>query len=459
MRIQDRAVFIFSLAVFALFPASLLAHAHLMRSDPASGSVLSIAPKTIRFVFSERVEAHLSRALFIGPAGDTIHISEFRELEDHPGTVEATIPHDMLPGDYVVSWSCVGVDGHAIHGRYSFRLSSPIVPSSSHAPQSANRSAVSEQPLTGATEHVALQDESSSGGIVGAIARTGTFAGMLLLLGAIAFRTMILPRSASGASSGPMAKRLAGYGIAGSLILLAFTALRLFVGGQVVATSSGSNSSAPLQLLTDTRWGSFIEVLLAAAVVALVGFFLARRFDKAWILAGVGGVAAAWALALTGHAATVERFPTLAIVADTLHILAVSSWIGSLFLLLTIGIRSAFAETDANRWTSLSSLVRAFSPVAMISMAVLVLTGLFSGWMQVKTIENLFSSTYGRVLLLKLGLFALTALTGAYNYRVVTRRLGSEAGTLTLQKSARAELTIAAGILIVTGILTGLATL
>jgi hypothetical protein len=50
----------------------------------------------------------------------------------------------------------------------------------------------------------------------------------------------------------------------------------------------------------------------------------------------------------------------------------------------------------------------------------------------------------------------LTATTGAYNWKVVSPRLGSEAATLHIRRSAFAEIIIAATIIAVTAVLVAL---
>ena len=56
----------------------------------------------------------------------------------------------------------------------------------------------------------------------------------------------------------------------------------------------------------------------------------------------------------------------------------------------------------------------------------------------------------------KLGVVLLTATTGAYNWKVVSPRLGTEASTLHIRRSALAEIIIAATILAVTAVLVAL---
>ncbi|EFH31328.1 predicted protein [Streptomyces pristinaespiralis ATCC 25486] len=107
------------------------------------------------------------------------------------------------------------------------------------------------------------------------------------------------------------------------------------------------------------------------------------------------GIAATWAL--SEHASTGIQ-PSVAMPVDVLHLLAVAVWLGGLATLLTALYRSAAVERRA---------VRRFSTVAFVSVVVLAATGLYQSWRQVGSWSALTGTTYGQLLLLKVGLVAV----------------------------------------------------
>ena len=138
---------------------------------------------------------------------------------------------------------------------------------------------------------------------------------------------------------------------------------------------------------------------------------------------------AALALALvaaTGHAAAVTPDARGPIAVDALHLLATGVWIGGLVplgALLATAARDGGA--DARPYAVLTA--RRFSRVALGCVAVLVASGLVNALVQVGGIPALVGTTYGRLLLLKLGLLVPLVVLGAVNRRTLIPRLAGEA--------------------------------
>jgi putative copper export protein len=98
-----------------------------------------------------------------------------------------------------------------------------------------------------------------------------------------------------------------------------------------------------------------------------------------------------------------------------------------------------------------------FSRIAMVSVATIVISGVFASWIHLGSLSDLWSTAYGKTLLAKITLAAFALSAGAYNYKRVQPHLTQESGTQALRKSASAELATGLLILIATGFLTGLA--
>jgi putative copper export protein len=122
-------------------------------------------------------------------------------------------------------------------------------------------------------------------------------------------------------------------------------------------------------------------------------------------------VAPSW----TGHAAAAIKDFRLAVVTDWLHLVAGAFWVGGLFHLALI-TRPVLQRLDRpKRARALHQLVRLFTRVAVPTVVVLVLAGLYNTWVHVDNFGALWSTAYGRTLLLKLLLVVLMLVLGGVN--------------------------------------------
>lgn len=133
-------------------------------------------------------------------------------------------------------------------------------------------------------------------------------------------------------------------------------------------------------------------------------------------------VAPSW----TGHAAAAIKDFRLAVVTDWLHLVAGAFWAGGLFHLAFITQPVLQRLDRSKRSDVLHQLVRLFTRVAVPTVVVLVLAGLYNSWVHVDGFGALWSTTYGRTLLLKLVLVALMLALGALN----NFHFGKKAGRL-----------------------------
>jgi len=305
--------------------------------------------------------------------------------------------------------------------------------------------------------------------------RWGTFIAVLMLIGTAIFRVLILgrlldrfapvPATAGDALRrrllGAYERRIAAWGLAAAVALLPLAIGRLATQVAELRDPTEPWTSPAAMMLGETVWGIGWWLQVGGALVAAVGFLVARarhdetagRRDRAsrvgWAMAVLGAVALAVTPALSGHAIGSPWVPALAVVGDTLHVLGAGAWLGSLtvMLFMVTSQRGAMGAGDV------TPLVQAFSPVALVSAAFVVASGVFASWLHVDAPASLWTTTYGRLLLAKLVLFAGVLALGAFNWRRLTPRLGTEAGVGALRTSARGELAVAVVLLLVTAVL------
>jgi putative copper export protein len=204
---------------------------------------------------------------------------------------------------------------------------------------------------------------------------------------------------------------------------------------------------------SQTRFGHTWQLHAAvwAAGTAMLAVWTATgRGAWAGLILAVGLVGG---LAWAGHGST-GPVPDWHMSADLLHLLASAVWPAGLvpFALL---LRRVCRSTDADRWEQAARLTRRFSAASLIAVGTLTATGLFDGWCLVGSLDALFHTTYGRVLLLKVGLFTGMVALGAVNLLVHKPRLRLDAATATrqLRWNVAIEVALATGVVTAVGLL------
>jgi putative copper export protein len=111
-------------------------------------------------------------------------------------------------------------------------------------------------------------------------------------------------------------------------------------------------------------------------------------------------------------------------------------------------------ERSGRRHGRLQRVIERYSPIALASASVLVLTGAAEAISLVGSLSALTGSPYGRQLLFKLGAFVVLLGIGAYNWRVVRPTLGTRGASIRLARFAAVELAVAVLIIGLTASLT-----
>jgi putative copper export protein len=277
----------------------------------------------------------------------------------------------------------------------------------------------------------------------------GGFLASFFTAGAAGFRWAVIARSRAGGGvpgDGEAAVervatlRAAGIGLIGALLGAALFARSL------PATAARHHQSVA-QLVSGN---AMTATQLAMVAITLIGFALALAGGRTgWVLAALGVLGGALRAAFFGQW---ERL------VNPLHVLAGGMWIGTLFVLVFAGLATALTSAlpPERRGALVARWVNAFSPLALVSAAMLATFGVITAWRHLKRLDALWTTPYGYALIVKLCVVAVVVAIGAWNWRRVKPRLGGEDGARVLERSARVELAIAALVLAVTAILVSL---
>jgi copper transport protein len=408
------SVLVLGLVVTGIAGHGVDAHAHsgLETSEPADGATLDASPEVVTLTFTEEPDPSLARVQLVDQSGRLIPDTTTEGVPGDPHSIQV-VTGELPEGAYTVIWRVVSrIDGHATAGLVSFGVGVPPL----EVPPARATRAAEEQPVSPL--------EVSGRWIL--------LVGLVLLLGTTTIGARVFPTL-------PAAVRRA-------MVL----ALLIAVAGlAVLAVAQRDAAQVGLAAFLETATGRGVLWRGIALIVVTIGVVLcvtSRGRTAGPFVAAIGTGGAMLAEVASGHAGSA----TLAwaeVAAQWGHVAAVGVWIGGLAALL-LGIRGT---TDATK----ASAVRRFSRVGGIALVAVIVTGTIRAFDELDAIGDLFSTSYGQILLVKLGaLGGLVALGAVNRYRNVPRAAEGLGG---LRKVSRAELILATGVLAASAILTGLA--
>ena len=367
-----------ALALSALWAggASVAAHALLLSSDPAANAVVPTAPSSVSLTFTEPPDVHLSsvRVLDASGAGHTSGPA----VTGSGGAATLTVPVGPLPdGVYTVAWRTVSsADGHATAGSFAFSVGTAAVPPASGG--------------SGASDASGISTVSPAS----VLARAVVYLGLVVLLGSLLTGEMVLGERARQLRW----VRAAAWGatVLGVAALVATQAADADVAlGDALRSSLGVETAERL------------VPLLLAGLAMLAGARSSRQRRPAYLAAAAFVTLAILADAGASHASTAVA-PPLNIVLQWLHAVGVAIWLGGLAGLL-LELRDPDLDDRAR-------LVQGFSRWATVGILAVAVTGVVRAAFELHGPNELVTTDYGRLLLVKLALFAGLAGLGAINH-------------------------------------------
>jgi putative copper resistance protein D len=237
---------------------------------------------------------------------------------------------------------------------------------------------------------------------------------LAIVIGGLVLDQVILP---AGPSELAIARARLRRLITGCLGLLVLTT----IAELVVRTQAMSR--APLAVviasLPEVVRGTHLGAILAVRAGALAFAWLLSRatVTALRVLCLVIGLGIALTISLTGHAADWgDLTPNVA--ADWIHAVAASVWTGGLLALAMLPGNPAVPQPI------LGAVARRFSRLAGYCLLAVVATGIYNAWSQLNTVSRLWTTTYGRVLLVKVAMALALIWLGAMNRYLVVSRLG-----------------------------------
>jgi len=163
---------------------------------------------------------------------------------------------------------------------------------------------------------------------------------------------------------------------------------------------------------------------------------------------------------LTGHAMGTTGSILIPILLHTAHFLAGAVWTGGL---AGLTIASFTLNKEAQGLALLHKATVHFSRIALITIGVVILSGIVSSLYRLDGMDQLIGSSYGSTLLVKLSIFAVALILAGYHrfYLLPSINLVQQSGereektavVSSLFRSLRAEFVIACAVLVAAGFL------
>ena len=386
-------------------PAS--AHANLADADPAPNSVLESAPSKITIWFTEPLEPSFSSIEVLDSQGSRVDNDDSAVDSANPTVMSVTVADDLPNGTYTVAWRNLStVDGHTIRGTFFYSVGEPL----------------SATPVT--EPEPTLQSPAEP------FVRWAVLLGGLSVLGVLMLWLVVLrPPLASMSNAENLLSRIRNRTdkivIAGIVVALAGSLGHLLVQASSVHEVSVFEAlGEPVRfVISETEWGrgwlQRTSLLIGALGPSLAVIRLRRvpshRRDTALRLSAFLVTALAMAtLSATSHGAATPGIELAATVTDYIHLIAAAFWVGGLFgLALMLPLFFSHSPEGGARQVILAILPR-FSLIAGLSVAVLIVTGLYSAWAHVTVLPAL-AVPYGQTLIRKIVLFGVLLVFGATN--------------------------------------------
>jgi copper transport protein len=406
------------IGVIALaFPAAASAHATLRFTTPAFGTELQHGPAQIGLHFDQQVKVLPGSIKVLNGVGKQFALPARIE-----GRTAVAAVRPLKLGAYTVRWRAISADSHVVSGVWTFGVRVP-------APAVANAYGAGG-PTT--TEH---------------LVRWAWFLGLALTIGALGLRVICLRGLAVPRALERRIVVAAGLGAVISLHAgIAAFSLR---AEDALQLPFGDFLYGDLSPMAATRFGQAFVVMTLGFALVLALLYLAWLLDRTDLLlpAFVLSLIFVGGLSWSGHDALDPGSSWKTAIADWVHIGAASVWIGGLATMVGL---VWYGAPELRRQAFLN-----FSRMATVLIALVLAAGTYLSIVRLPHLHDLWTESYGRVLLIKIGLVCFALMWGAFHHFVVAPALErADTGFLTrIGRSLAGESLVGVAVLLVAAVL------
>ncbi|GAC1397588.1 MAG: copper transporter YcnJ [Ktedonobacteraceae bacterium] len=426
-----------ALCLLFLFPSVSEAHAILLRSDPAKGSVLATAPTQVRMWFTESLNPTYSTARVLNGSKYRVDQNNAHVPSSDQTEMDVNLPPNLPPAVYVVIWRTQSADdGHILTGSFIFTVANP-----DGSTQKLNGALPGQEQLGNGTNGSAT-GQLDAPTLFSLIMTTLVDLGAVFWVGAQLWRAFVIQLTETKnqeqhAILQRTEQRFDRIFALPTLFLIFFADIGVLLGQAMFLTNGQFAQAFSLSILSSlvssgqfgTYWIMRQIVVILAALVTTYTLFAKRPLHRE-ILSWVNlllGLALLIALTLSGHASAVSsNIVVFAVLSDWLHLLAASLWIGGMMYIATTYLPVLTRLPLKERVSSLISVLPRYSPLAIAGVIIMSITGPFNATTRMSSLEQLLSTAYGRVLVVKVLLVGGLLLTSAFHVAILRPRLAKD---------------------------------
>ncbi|MEO9295011.1 MAG: copper resistance protein CopC [Nitrososphaera sp.] len=403
-------------AAFAIIASQLAVlppaygHASAVNSSPRPFQSLAASPKEVQISYSEPVELSYSTVTVLGPDGSRVDLNDAHFVNGNTQTVAVTLQPGLREGVYTVtSRTLSAIDGHITDSAFTFGVG---VKPGGNGPSGP----------AGAPSQVLYPLESASRfpGMVGQIIVVGAAFGTLWL-----WRPLEkIPWLAGAISSQRLAinRRM-------SLLVIIGTTLVLASNVAIISVQAYDIKASIADAIATKFGGVWMTRMIEASILMIIAIYVWRKMakssappSKAEILAIlVMGLAVLVTSSLIAHGAATGQ--VAAILLDFFHNAAASIWIGGLVLMGFVAMPRILSLKDEQvKSVAVSILIPRFSTIVVTILGLALITGPLLLYLIESDLSLTLASTYGKVLMVKLGLAGVMVAMGAYSQFVIQKK-------------------------------------
>jgi copper transport protein len=384
------------------WPRTTSAHAILQRSLPVQNQKLPQSPQLVETWYSESIERSLTTLTVFDATAKAVQTGDTIFSDSDETYAAVALPPNLPPSIYTVAFQNVSkVDGHAWTGSFSFIVLNPdgTVPNVTACANCGNLTAGGQGFLP----------EAGDGTL-----RWFELLAAVTIAGALVFYVFVARPSALFLKAKEIEEvEETALTLAADLIVIAAPVLILSAIGQLLLLADRLGGPGRLNdILLNTRSGELWLARIGLSL-ALLLLFVPVLFSPAYRTGGraslvavvglVGSLGLLMTYSLGSHAGT-GGGEFWAVGSDFVHFLATAAWLGTMLQLPLLFWWTRGRLDSTKRFLYLANAFDRYAWLAVISLTLLIGTGVFNGFVQLPNRPALWDTTYGRVLIVKLAL-------------------------------------------------------
>jgi copper transport protein len=374
--------------VLALGTTAASAHATLESSTPADGQSVPTSPSELRITFSEAVTTISGGVSVLNADGKTVDVGNSEIVGGR--TLVAPITETLSDGTYVATYRVLSADGHPVSGSLLFGVGEGALDRSAQPSSNGDR----------------LWE------IIGGISRFIMYLAALVAAGVAFFLAFIHDHAEDRWRIVPFVR-------IGSILAL-LSAIGIVMSQAALLTGKGAGAITDSNVLRDVL-NQNLGWSLALLLIGLAAVHLSTDLSKKVVsksLALSGGLAVTISFAVWGHATELSP-KAISLAADAIHATAAALWLGGLVgLVMVLSLRTPESVRATAGIISRFSLMAFWSVIALtIAGLTLTITGSDA------SLNSILTTTWGQLVLAKIGLTLIVVLIAAWNRRTLVPSL------------------------------------